>query len=70
MSDTCDRCGRAYAVVYNVPNEVWAKIAPHKDTLGDYPEHQYGGMLCPDCANNEATKLGIRLCFHGKVMEE
>lgn len=61
--DRCDACGRTYSVIYRVPNAVWAAIAPHPETLGDHPEHYYGGMLCPDCAVGRAEEQGIRLLF-------
>lgn len=61
VGDQCDKCHRRYTAVYNVPNDLWAKIAPKPETLGDYPEHQYGGLLCPDCATDAAKALGVNL---------
>ncbi len=61
VGDQCDKCHRRYTAVYNVPNDLWTKIAPKPETLGDYPEHQYGGLLCPDCATNAAKALGVEL---------
>lgn len=61
--DTCADCGREYRVVYRVPNEIWAMIAPNKSTLGPYIEHQYGGILCVECAAGRARNLGLRLLF-------
>jgi len=61
--DTCDSCGRRFNVVYRVANTVWPQIAPHPETLGDYPEHQFGGILCPDCATEIAETKGIKLRF-------
>ncbi|MAN77829.1 MAG: hypothetical protein CML24_11700 [Rhizobiales bacterium] len=59
--DQCDKCHRRYTAVYSVPNDLWTKIAPKPETLGDYPEHQYGGLLCPDCATDAAKALGVNL---------
>lgn len=61
VGDQCDKCHRRYTAVYNVPNDLWTKIAPKPETLGDYPEHQYGGLLCPDCATDAAKALGVNL---------
>ncbi len=61
--DICDNCGKSYVVIYRVPNETWAKIAPDPATLGKHLEHQYGGLLCVDCANDRAFRLGVRLMF-------
>ncbi|UYQ71017.1 hypothetical protein OF122_13205 [Pelagibacterium flavum] len=61
VGDQCDKCHRRYTAVYNVPNDLWTKIAPKPETLGDYPEHQYGGLLCPDCATDAAKALGVEL---------
>lgn len=61
--EKCDSCGRRYQIVYIVPNEVWAKITPRPDQLGEHPEHQLGGLLCPDCASERASEIGITLCF-------
>jgi len=69
MTDVCDNCKRQYSVVYRVPNEIWSKIAPNKETLGKFPEHQYGGLLCPDCASDAAAKAGFRLIFCAEVFE-
>lgn len=63
MSEICETCYQPYETVYRVPNGVWARIAPRKDDLGPYPEHQYGGLLCPDCATKAARGEGIDLFF-------
>lgn len=63
--EKCDACGRRYRAVYRVPNDVWAQIAPKKDELGEYPEHQFGGLLCVDCAWRAANEQGITLYFEG-----
>lgn len=66
--DICDKCKRAYSCVHNVPNDVWAKIAPRPETLG---EHNYGGgLLCPDCAATAAKEIGVHLIFAGEQWEE
>ena len=66
--DVCDKCRRAYSAIYNVPEDVWLKIAPHPECLG---EHNYGGgMLCPDCAATSAKAIGIRLIFVGERWED
>lgn len=49
MSELCDDCGRSYDIIYRVPDEVWAKIAP-KPIEG----FEEGGLLCPDCASLRA----------------
>lgn len=67
MSELCETCGRRYETVYRVPNDVWTKIAPRKDDLGPHPEHQYGGLLCPDCAAKAARDKGIELYFEASA---
>lgn len=67
MSETCGICKKQYNTVYRVPNEVWSKIAPNKKELGNYPEHQFGGLLCVDCAFVEAQKIGVTLYFSASV---
>lgn len=47
----CDSCGKAYEIVYDVPDEIWDKITLKK---GD-------GFLCIECANKKAEELGIDL---------
>jgi len=47
----CDSCGKAYEIVYDVPDEIWDKITLKK---GD-------GFLCIECANKRADELGIDL---------
>ena len=64
--DKCDDCGRIYKVIYRVPNSIWTKIAPTPETLGEYIEHQFGGILCPDCATQRALSIGITLHFEAK----
>lgn len=59
--EQCHACGNRYTTIYRVPNEVWAKIAPNRETLGQHPEHQFGGLLCPACADRRASELGIIL---------
>lgn len=63
--DVCDGCGREYWVVFNVPSDVWAKIAPCPDTLDRF--NYRGGMLCPDCAATRAKGLGVHLVFTAEV---
>lgn len=69
MSDTCDKCQRDYNFIYKVPNDIWKKIAPKPETLGNYDEHLFGGLLCPDCAWMTAKDLGFHLVFTGKVID-
>lgn len=66
--DLCDACGRVYATVHQVPSDVWAKVAPRPDTLGEFNEG--GGMLCSDCASREAKAQGIRLIFMAEVWQD
>lgn len=66
-SEKCASCGRGYRIIYRVPDDIWARIAPDKDSLGDHPEHQGGGLLCPLCADERARELGIRLVFDADV---
>jgi len=47
----CDSCGKAYEIVYDVPDDIWDKITLKK---GD-------GFLCIECANKRAEELGIDL---------
>lgn len=47
----CDSCGKAYEIVYDVPDEIWDKITLKK---GD-------GFLCIECANKRAEGLGVDL---------
>ena len=66
MSDICDDCGRDYFIIYRVPNHIWTKICPKPETLGDYIEHQFGGILCPDCAARKARDIGVTLYFNAE----
>lgn len=65
--EKCDCCGKIYHTIYRVDNDIWAKIAPKKGLLGEHPEHQFGGLLCVDCASKEAGAIGITLRFNGQV---
>ena len=47
----CNSCGRAYEIVYDVPDKIWSKITLKK---GD-------GFLCIECADKRAEELGIDL---------
>lgn len=67
LGELCHDCGRRYRVVYRVPNEVWAAIAPGKASLGAYPEHMLGGLLCVDCADERARERGIYLYFEASA---
>lgn len=67
--EVCGICNREYMVNYMVPNDLWPLIAPNKDTLGPHPEHQGGGLLCPDCAHQKARELGITLLFTAQPAE-
>jgi len=60
-AERCQCCEMMYATVYRVPNDVWAKIAPQPEQLGEYPEHQFGGLLCISCADARARGAGIIL---------
>lgn len=68
--ETCDACGRRYLVIYRVPNDVWSLIAPKQDELGEHLEHQFGGLLCVDCAWTRARELGITLYFAGAARDQ
>lgn len=65
--DICDGCATAYRSVFRVPNEVWSQIAPKPDSLAEYIEHQYGGLLCLNCADNAALKAGITLVWEARL---
>jgi len=52
-----------YKLIYRVPNNIWAKIAPKPKTLGEHTEHYFGGILCPECAAQRALDIGITLHF-------
>ena len=47
----CQICGKGYEMVYSVPDEIWSKITPKKGN----------GLLCIECADKRARKLGIDL---------
>ena len=61
--EQCDACGRTYRIVYMVSDKVWKAISP--GPVGPHPEHMAGGLLCPDCAHDEAEKQGWTLRFFG-----
>ena len=65
--DICDGCDNAYKSVFRVPDEVWSQIAPKPDSLGEHIEHQYGGLLCLNCADNAARKAGITLVWEARL---
>ena len=65
--DICDGCDNAYKSVFRVPDEVWSQIAPKPDSLGEHIEHQYGGLLCLNCADNAARKSGITLVWDARL---
>ena len=67
--DKCDDCGHIYKLIYRVPNNIWAKIAPKPKTLGEYTEHYFGGILCPECAARKALDIGITLHFVAEEWE-
>jgi|GEM_PF-2510591 len=62
--EACDSCGRSYGITYRVPDDIWLKIAPNPQAIGDHPEHALGGLLCPDCASSRAKALGVTLRFN------
>ncbi len=62
--EACDSCGRSYEITYRVPDDIWLKIAPRPEAIGDHPEHALGGLLCPDCASSRAKALGVTLRFN------
>lgn len=51
IMEYCDSCGKAYGIVYDVPDEIWGKVTLKK---GD-------GFLCIECADKRAQALGITL---------
>jgi ribosomal protein L37AE/L43A len=59
-SETCQDCGTSYETVYRVPDEVWSQIRPEGKPEG-------GGLLCLDCANLRARRLGIDLWWTATV---
>ena len=65
--DICDGCDNAYKSVFRVPDEVWSQIAPKPDSLGEHIEHQYGGLLCLNCADYAARKSGITLVWEARL---
>lgn len=46
--ERCQRCGRAYAIVWAAHNDLWNEVVG-----------QEGGMLCPDCFTVECEQRGI-----------
>lgn len=64
IGEVCDSCGRSYEITYRVPDDIWLKIAPKPEAMGDHPEHALGGLLCPDCAASRAKGLGVNLRFN------
>jgi len=60
----CQNCGKSYLTIYRVPDKIWKKITPKKEE---------GGLLCIECADKGARKLGINLYWDacvGKWSEE
>ncbi|MGD9157035.1 MAG: hypothetical protein PVG39_01390 [Desulfobacteraceae bacterium] len=47
----CQRCGKYYKVDISVPDDIWSKITPLKNTAG-------GGLLCGSCIMEEIEALG------------
>jgi len=43
--ETCDRCGKPYAYVWEAPDDLWAKVTGEKHG---------GGTRCIDCFDEEA----------------
>ena len=56
----CQVCGKGYLMVYSVPVKVWEKITPKEGEAG---------LLCIECADKRARKLGIELYWAGKEGE-
>lgn len=65
--EKCNDCGRRYRTVYRIPDNVWSKVAPDKAGLGPHAEHQFGGLLCIDCASDRARSQGIHLYFEASI---
>ena len=53
----CQICGKGYSTPYDIPDKVWKKITPRKGE---------GGLLCMECAEKRAKKLGIVLFWVAK----
>lgn len=52
----CQSCGQAYATVYWLPDDVWARITPK-------PEQPGAGLLCVPCADARARVAGLTLSW-------
>lgn len=59
--ESCQACGRPYATVYAVPDEVWAEITPAPGRPG-------GGLLCICCADQRAADLDVVLTWTAEVL--
>lgn len=55
-TEPCDQCGRFYATVYHLPDEVWALIH----------DRAPGGLLCPGCADRRAAEAGAVLYWEAQ----
>jgi len=56
----CQICGKKYSTVYELPDEIWKKITPKSGE---------SGLLCMECAEKRAEKLGIDLFWRAKEGE-
>lgn len=56
----CQNCGRSYATVYHLPDDVWKRISPKGNE---------GGLLCPPCAAAAAYDAGINLWWEAAENE-
>ena len=56
--ETCQDCEKKYSTIYTIPNEVWVKITPK---LGE------AGLLCIECADKRAAKIGINLYWNAGI---
>jgi len=56
-NEICQKCGKPYLTVYNIPNEIWIKISPKKSE---------GGLLCISCCDELAREQQIVLYWQAK----
>lgn len=57
----CQDCGVAYATVYRLPDDVWARITPS--------DNPFAGLLCLRCADQRAFDAGLFLYWTAERSE-
>lgn len=58
--ERCDRCGKRYPTVYSIPDDIWERVKPFGAPVG-------AGLLCPECVDWQARRLGIFLEWKANV---